>query len=86
MKIYIAGPITGIDDYRRIFKAAETKLQKQGRIVWNPAYAPTGLEYEQYFPVCFAMIDTCDALYICSLGGKKAQVQKESTIMLKQKA
>lgn len=63
MIIYIAGPITGNPDYKKQFAAAEKSLVKQGHIVWNPAHAPIGLDYDQYFPVCYAMMDSAEAIY-----------------------
>lgn len=62
MKIYIAGPITGHLDYRKKFKKAENELIKKGHTVINPAYLPDGLK--DYMPICKAMIDQSDALYM----------------------
>ena len=42
MKIYISGPITGVDDYRKIFGEAEKALIKDGHVVLNPAILPDG--------------------------------------------
>lgn len=65
MTIYIAGAISNrLDTYKAVFDTAEVKLKSQGHIVWNPANNPIGLDYEQYFPVCFAMIDQSDAIYL----------------------
>ncbi|MBU5331428.1 DUF4406 domain-containing protein [Anaerocolumna aminovalerica] len=62
MKIYIAGPITGIFNYREKFMAAEEELIKRGHIVLNPSFLPDGLK--NYMPICKAMIDQADALYM----------------------
>ena len=43
MKIYIAGPITGVVDYREKFAVAERELAKRGHVVLNPAALPEGL-------------------------------------------
>lgn len=61
MRIYIAGPITGKYDYRKKFNAAEQELHKMGHIVINPSHLPAGLK--DYMPICFAMIDQCEAVY-----------------------
>ena len=61
MKIYIAGPITGLFDYRKNFKEAEQELIAKGHTVINPAYLPIGLK--DYMPICKAMIDQCDTVY-----------------------
>lgn len=62
MKIYIAGPITGHLNYRSKFKKAENELIKKGHTVLNPAYLPDGLK--DYMPICKAMIDQSDAIYM----------------------
>jgi hypothetical protein len=62
MKIYIAGPITGIFNFREKFMAAEEELTKRGHIVLNPSFLPDGLK--DYMPTCKAMIDQADALYM----------------------
>jgi len=62
MKIYIAGPITGIFNFREKFMAAEEELKAKGHIVLNPSFLPDGLK--DYMPICKAMIDQSDALYM----------------------
>ncbi len=65
MKIYISGPITScIDTYKDIFNAKQKELEAQGHIVVNPATLPIGLEGNKYMPICFSMIDACDAIYL----------------------
>jgi hypothetical protein len=61
MRIYIAGPITGIFDYRKKFKKVEKKFIEMGHIIINPATLPSGLK--DYMPICKAMIDQADAIY-----------------------
>lgn len=65
MIIYLAGPITGVFNYRNRFSKIERKLSKMGHIVINPSYLPgTGLK--DYMPICKAMIDQADAIYFMS--------------------
>jgi len=60
-KIYIAGKITGLPDYKEIFAAKEKELTEQGYTVMNPAVLPyPGFEHHEYMHVCKAMIDICD--------------------------
>ena len=61
MKIYIAGPITGIYNYRENFNKAEAELSKKGHIVLNPSFLPSGLT--DYMSICKAMIDQADTIY-----------------------
>lgn len=63
--IYIAGKMTGLDDYGRtqfFEKAAE--LEQKGYMVLNPGALPIGLPGSSYMPICTAMIDACDAIYM----------------------
>ncbi len=64
MKIYIAGKITGEPDYKEKFEAAAMNLEAQGHIVLNPAELPEGMRTADYMRICFAMIDTADAVYL----------------------
>lgn len=63
-KVYIAGKINGLDNYREIFKAAEEKLIAEGNVVMNPATLPEGFEYEVYLPICLLMLQACDKVYM----------------------
>lgn len=62
--IYIAGPITGKPDYSASFAAAQVRLRQMGHIVFNPAFMPEGLNHEAYMPICYAMMDVCDTVYL----------------------
>ena len=62
-KIYIAGKITGEQNFKQIFEKKENELKEQGHIVLNPAKLPAGLEYEEYMGICFAMIDVADEVH-----------------------
>ncbi len=64
MKYYIAGKITGLEDYKSFFNAVEKELKDQGHLVMNPAVLPEGFPWESYMPICYAMIDACDAVYM----------------------
>lgn len=64
MKIYIAGKITGDPDYKRKFAQAEMLLSESEHIAMNPAILPEGFPWESYMPICYAMIDACDAIYL----------------------
>lgn len=64
MKIYIAGKITGEPNYKEKFDIAATSLEAQGHIVLNPAELPEGMLPADYMRICFAMMDTADAIYL----------------------
>ena len=63
MKVYIAGKITGLDNFKEVFAEAEETLKALGHNPMNPAMLPKGFEYEEYMRVCFAMIDVCDGVH-----------------------
>ena len=66
MKIYIAGKITGNENYREEFEKAQAELAKDGHIVLNPAVLPEGLTKGEYMRICFAMIDVADEVVFLS--------------------
>lgn len=66
MKYYIAGKINGLPNYKELFAAAEKQLIAEGHQVMNPAVLGEGFPYEAYVPICCAMIEQCEALYMLS--------------------
>ena len=61
-KLYIAGKITGDPDYREKFADAENFYTARGYTVLTPAALPEGMRPADYMRICFAMIDTADAV------------------------
>ena len=65
MIFYIAGPMSGKEDYNRPeFFEVEDLLQDAGHIVLNPAMLPRDLPEESYMPICVAMLEQADAIYL----------------------
>ena len=62
VKVYIAGKITGNENYKAEFAEAEKKLRALGHIPLNPAVLPEGLEKADYMRICLAMLDSADAI------------------------
>ena len=60
--VYIAGPITGVEEYWKPFEKAEEDLVALGYIPLSPARLPQGMTNEQYMRICFALIDSADAV------------------------
>ncbi len=60
--IYIAGPITGVENYWEAFERAAEDLEGLGYIALNPARLPQGMTNSQCMRICFAMIDSADAV------------------------
>lgn len=63
LKIYIAGPITGTEDYKERFAKAEKYLGRLGAIPMHSASLPQGFSHSEYLYICFSMIEVCDAVY-----------------------
>lgn len=63
-KIYIAGKITGDDNFAEKFRTAAEQIQaKRNCIILNPAELPKGMSQQDYMKLCFAMIDVADEVY-----------------------
>lgn len=63
MKVYLAGKITGDPNYREKFAAAAKKLEERaGVTVISPAVTPEGLKKVDYMRICFAMLESADAV------------------------
>lgn len=60
--VYIAGPISGVDEYYKAFERAEDDLTALGYIPLSPARLPEGMSPRRYMRICFAMIDAADAV------------------------
>ena len=65
-KVYIAGKITGLDNYKELFNSAEDFLASVGFAIMNPSVLKDGFEWDEYMHVCYAMIDVCDTVYFLS--------------------
>ena len=64
---YIAGKITGLDDFKSYFDSAERNIKKiYGCKVINPVCLPLGLKYSQYMKICFAMVKVSTHVYMLS--------------------
>lgn len=71
MKVYISGPITGVENYEENFKQAENKLLSLGLEVFNPARFCKDLKdkitnpsWNDYMKICIPALLECDAIYL----------------------
>ena len=64
--IYISGKITGDENYRQKFEAAEKLLKEKGYNVINPCKVGEYefFSYEQFLHIDFALIDCVDAVFM----------------------
>lgn len=62
--VYIAGPITGVENYRVTFNQAAEDLEAVGYIALNPSVLPGGMTNAHYMRICLAMLDSADAIIL----------------------
>lgn len=67
MKIYISGPMEGVEDYLGNFREAEENLLKLGHVVVNPARLDKvvkgyGIIREDYLELDLELLKWCDAI------------------------
>ncbi|MBR9935976.1 DUF4406 domain-containing protein [Oscillospiraceae bacterium Marseille-Q3528] len=68
MKIYISGPMAGIEGYEKNFKVAEVKMKESGHEVVNPAEIDVeGMDREEILDMDLKLLRECDG--ICMLKG-----------------
>lgn len=81
MKVYISGAITGTNDYRERFKAAEDRLTGKGMRVINPARVnaclPEDTTYEEYMKVSLCPLDMCGEIYMMDGWEKSCGANRE---------
>lgn len=59
-KVYIAGPIRGVPDYKERFAKVRKRYEKYGIVVLDPSTLPEGMEQSDYMRICMAMLQTAD--------------------------
>ena len=98
--IYIAGPISGVEEYWKPFEAVEDELVAKGFTVLTPTRLPYDLGNEKAMKICLAMIDQADAvfflpgwhmsiganleMYYCKYCGKPYYTKVEDLVELKE--
>ena len=66
-RVYISGPITGVENYREKFKAAADRLTAAGHVVINPAELADVLpvaSWGEYMRIDFDLIELAWALVL----------------------
>lgn len=80
MRVYISGPITGVEDYKDKFLKAAEFLSKKGYDVINPTVIDgifPDLEYEEYMKLDIALLDLSDAIYMMNGWEKSCGASRE---------
>ena len=83
-KIYIAGPMTGYDNFNRDeFNSAAEKLTSKGHVALNPAILPDGLSQAEYMQICISMLQMCDGILLLKGWKKSAGARAEYALAKK---
>lgn len=64
VKIYLAGPIRGVPDYKERFEAVRRKIEEANSIALDPSLLPEGMEQADYMRICMAMIQSAHVVYL----------------------
>lgn len=80
-RVYIAGPITGHDDYEQKFEEAAEDLKRCGLTPVNPC-APAGRTYKWYIDRGLNLLKDCDAIYLLPGWGSSKGTRLEYTYAL----
>ena len=67
MRIYISGGISGVENYKEKFNAAQKELKEQGHEVINPSAFDEllpNLTYEEFMKFDIFLLNMCDAIYM----------------------
>ena len=84
MKIYIAGPMTGIPKFNRpAFHYEAMRLSSEGHVVLNPATLPDGLSQPEYMDICLAMLRCADGIFLLSGWQNSAGAKAEHALAQK---
>lgn len=59
-KIYIAGGITNVPNYKERFEKVALHYRSKGYVVLNPSELPAGMSPGDYMRICLPMVDSSD--------------------------
>lgn len=90
MRVYIAGPITGINDYMERFSVAEKQISEYDRVsVINPAKVssclPKDFTWAEYMDVTLELLKHCHCIYMLKGWEKSTGAKIEHEIAIKRK-
>ncbi|EAB2832866.1 DUF4406 domain-containing protein [Salmonella enterica subsp. enterica] len=81
MKVYIAGPMSGLPNFNRDrFNEIAGLVVESGNIPLNPAILPDGLPERDYMAIGIAMLQCVDAIYLIEGWEKSAGARAEKAL------
>ena len=84
MKVYIAGPMTGLPQFNHpAFLQAAMNLSFEKHVPLNPAILPDGLSEADYMAVGLTMLQRADAIYLLTGWQFSAGARAEHALALK---
>lgn len=84
MKVYIAGPMTGLPHFNRpAFQQAALNLSFEKHVPLNPAILPDGLTEADYMAVGITMLQRADAIFLLTGWQFSAGARAEHALALK---
>ncbi|MQB55041.1 DUF4406 domain-containing protein [Rahnella sp. RcJ3] len=84
MKVYIAGPMTGLPHFNRpAFKRAAINLSFEKHVPLNPAILPDGLTEADYMAIGLTMLQRAEAIYLLTGWQFSAGARAEHALALK---
>ncbi|MDM5067278.1 DUF4406 domain-containing protein [Aeromonas salmonicida] len=80
VKVYVAGPMTGLPEFNRpTFFAAEEHLKSLGAQVMTPAILPDGWSHEAYMRIAIPMLMECEAVAFLPGWQQSSSARREFT-------
>ncbi len=84
MKVYIAGPMTGLPHFNRpAFQQAAINLSFEKHVPLNPAILPDGLTEADYMAIGLMMLQRAEAIYLLTGWQFSAGARAEHALALK---
>lgn len=84
MKVYIAGPMTGLPHFNRpAFQQAAINLSFEKHVPLNPAILPDGLTEADYMAIGLTMPQCAEAIYLLTGWQFSAGARAEHALALK---